>query len=146
MVGLYAYNDHCEPPSFALEPNVYVQSTAGFIRGQYTFGLLWNPKADVDALLTDVFQQAFGPAAAPVRRYYERLDPGNEPLVSEHLLPFSGTLPVSLRVVCDICPYRRRVLKDQSRHQADRSQNALRSPADEDRHQHLVEFKSRFQR
>ena len=37
MVGLYAYNDHCEPPSFALEPNVYVQSTAGFIRGRYTF-------------------------------------------------------------------------------------------------------------
>ncbi len=37
MVGLYAYNDHCEPPSFPLEPNVYVQSTAGFIRGRYTF-------------------------------------------------------------------------------------------------------------
>lgn len=37
MVGLYAYNDHCEPPSFPLESNVYVQSTAGFIRGKYTF-------------------------------------------------------------------------------------------------------------
>lgn len=37
MIGLYAYNDHCEPPSFQLEPNVYVQSTAGFIRGRYTF-------------------------------------------------------------------------------------------------------------
>src|SRR5262249_55761592 len=37
MVGLYAYNDHGEPPTFDLEPNVYVQSTAGFIRGKYTF-------------------------------------------------------------------------------------------------------------
>ncbi len=37
MVGMLAYNDHCEPPSFPLEPNVYVQSTAGFVRGRYTF-------------------------------------------------------------------------------------------------------------
>lgn len=27
MVGLYAYREHAEPPSFALEPNVYVQIT-----------------------------------------------------------------------------------------------------------------------
>ena len=143
MVGMYAYNDHCEPPSFALEPNVYVQSTAGFIRGRYTFdelmeiwpqalpqpGLLrvflrvavglrhaarrtrgqreiasasgcakyaaWGrpasiaraattggctaaattwptgccgiPTADVDALLADFYEQAFGPAAAVMR-------------------------------------------------------------------------------
>lgn len=161
MVGLYAYNDHCEPPSFALEPNVYVQMTAGFIRGKYTFDelmerwpkvasnfgfyeylsvwlwdfdmppggrganvkyirdqirryaaigatsldcesgnnwglhgrgyyiankLMWNPKADLDTLLDDFYQQAFGPAAEPMRRYYERLDPGNDPLLSEHLL------------------------------------------------------------
>ena len=37
MVGMLAYNDHCEPPSFPLEPNVYVQLTAGFIRGRHTF-------------------------------------------------------------------------------------------------------------
>jgi hypothetical protein len=161
MVGVLAYNQHCEPPAFALEPNVYVQSTAGFICGKYTFEelmelwpkhcrslgfydylsvwlwdwdmppagragnlkylreqipryaelhatsidcesgnnwglhglgyyvankLMWNPKADVDALLADFFRQAFGPAAAPMRRYYQRLDPGKEPLVSEHLL------------------------------------------------------------
>jgi hypothetical protein len=161
MVGLYAYNDHCEPPSFALEPNVYVQSTAGFIRGKYTFDelmelwprhcqnmgfyeylsvwlwdfdlppggrganleylrerlpryvggnatsidcesgdnwgvhglgyylanrLMWDPKADADAVLADFYEQAFGPAAAVMRRYYERLDPGREPLVSENLL------------------------------------------------------------
>ena len=161
MVGMYAYNDHCEPPSFALAPNVYVQSTAGFIRGRYTFDelmelwpkhcknmgfyeyfsvwlwdfdmlpggrganvdliserirryaslgatsldcesgnnwglhgrgyyiankLMWNPQLDVDALLADFYEKAFGPAADAVRRYYERLDPGNEPLMSEHLL------------------------------------------------------------
>ncbi len=161
MIGMLAYSDHCEPPSFALEPNVYVQSTAGFIRGRYTFDelmelwprrcknlgfydyysvwlwdfdrvpggrganlkyireqipryfqhgatsidcesgnnwgvhgrgyyvanrLMWDPKTDVDALLADFYAQAFGPAAAPLQRYYERLDPGNEPLVSEHLL------------------------------------------------------------
>jgi hypothetical protein len=161
MVGMLAYGDHCEPPSFALEPNVFVMPTAGFITGKYTFAelmelwpkrcknvgfyeylsewlwdfdqvpggrganlkylrerlpryvqlgatsvdcessnnwgvhgrgyyvanrLMWNPKIDVDALLADFYPQAFGPAAAVMKRYYERLDPGNEPLVSEHLL------------------------------------------------------------
>jgi len=161
MVGMYAYNDHCEPPAFSLEPNVYVQSTAGFIRGRFTFDelmelwpkrcsnmgfyeyfsvwlwdfdmlpggrganiklirdrirrytalgatsldcesgnnwglhgrgyyianrLMWDPDADVDALLADFYERAFGPAAAVIARYYERLDPGNEPLMSEHLL------------------------------------------------------------
>lgn len=161
MVGLYAYNEHCEPPSFPLEPNVYVQSTAGFITGRYTFDellqlwpkvcrqmgfylyfsvyawdwdklpggaggnlkylreeiprlaasgatsfdcesgdnwgphgrgyyiasrLMWNPQADVDALLQDFYRRAFGPAAGIMQRYYERLDPGNKPLVSENLL------------------------------------------------------------
>lgn len=36
-VGLYAYNEHCEPPGFDLAPNVYVQLTAGFTTGKYTF-------------------------------------------------------------------------------------------------------------
>lgn len=161
MIGLYAYNEHCEPPSFALEPNVYVQSTAGFIRGRYTFDelkklwpkhcknmgfyeyfsvwlwdfdmppggrgadvagirkrireyaalgatsldaesgnnwgvhgrgyyvaarLMWNPDADMEAILSDFYSAAFGPAAATMRRYYERLDPGADPLISKHLL------------------------------------------------------------
>jgi len=161
LVGLYAYNEHSEPPSFALEPNVYVQLTAGFTRGRYTFEellelwprkcrnmgfyeyfsvwpwdfdqlpggrandfvylrkqipryvqsgatsldcessgnfglhgrgyyvahkLMWNPKANVDALLADFYQKAFGPAAAPMRRYYERSDRGAKPLISAHLL------------------------------------------------------------
>lgn len=37
MVGLLAYNEHSEPPDFALEPNVYVQLTMGFIRGRHRF-------------------------------------------------------------------------------------------------------------
>lgn len=161
MVGMYAYNDHCEPPTFELEPNVYVQSTAGFITGRYTFDelieiwptkcksmgfyeyfsvwlwdfdnlpggrganvpymkkqikryadanatsldcesgnnwgphgrgyhvanrLMWNPDADVDALLADFYAKAFGPGAVAMKRYYERLDPGNQPLMSRHLL------------------------------------------------------------
>jgi hypothetical protein len=161
MVGMLAYNEHCEPPSFALEPNVYVQLTAGFIRGQYSFDelkelwpkvcrnlgfyeyfsvwlwdhdmppggraadikqvrarirdyvrhqatsldcesgnnwgphglgyylankLMWNSEADMEALRRDFLEQAFGLAAAPVGRYYDRLDPGHDPLISEHLL------------------------------------------------------------
>jgi len=56
-------------------------------RGYYIANkLMWNPQADVDELLADFYEKAFGPAADAMRRYYERLDPGNEPLVSEHLL------------------------------------------------------------
>lgn len=36
-VGTYAYSLHSEPPSFGMAPNVYVQITAGFTRGRYTF-------------------------------------------------------------------------------------------------------------
>ena len=161
MIGMLAYNDHCEPPSFSLAPNVYVQSTAGFIRGRYTFEelmrlwptvcrdmgfyeyfsvwlwdfdmppggdaaslahvrrrirqyaeigatsvdcesgnnwglhgrgyylanrLMWDPDADVDVLLADFYEKAFGPAAAVMKRYYERLGSDSRPLVSEHLL------------------------------------------------------------
>ncbi len=157
MVGCLAYNQHSEPPSFKLEPNVYVQLTAGFIRGRYTHDellelwpkacarlgfyeyfsvwlwdfdrlpggnganltrtklmldrylkagatsfdaesgnnwgvhgrgyyiankLLWNPAADVPALLADFYDKAFGPAAPAVRRYYERVAPDGAPLVS----------------------------------------------------------------
>lgn len=161
MVGCLAYNEHSEPPSFALEPNVYVQLTAGFTRGRYTFDelvdlwprkakamgfyeyfsvwlwdfdrlpggnganlshirsriaryakagatsldaesgnnwgvhgrgyyvanrLLWNPDADVDALLADFYEKAFGPAAPAMKRYYERVAPDNRPLLSRGLV------------------------------------------------------------
>ncbi|MAE61655.1 MAG: hypothetical protein CMJ49_09905, partial [Planctomycetaceae bacterium] len=42
MVGLYAYNLHSEPPDFELAPNVYVQLTSGFIRGQYSYDELFE--------------------------------------------------------------------------------------------------------
>jgi hypothetical protein len=161
MVGLLAYSEHSEPPSFALEPNVYVQLTAGFIRGRYTHEqlidlwskkcknlgfyeyfsvwlwdfdrlpggnganlartqkmvrryveagatsfdaesgnnwgvhgrgyyvanrLLWNPDADVSAILADFYDKAFGPGAQAMKRYYERLAPEAEPLLSRGLI------------------------------------------------------------
>src|SRR5687767_11086143 len=42
MVGVLAYNEHSEPPTFDLEPNVYVQLTAGFTTGKYTFDELMD--------------------------------------------------------------------------------------------------------
>jgi hypothetical protein len=161
MVGLYAYHEHCEPPTFDLEPNMYVQLTAGFTTGKYTFDelldlwpqrcknlgyydyfsvwtwdrdrlpggrggdvpylikaikryadhhatsidaesgnnwgphgrgyyianrLMWNPNSDAAAILADFYDKAFGPAASAMKRYYERLDPGNKPMLSRHLL------------------------------------------------------------
>jgi hypothetical protein len=47
---------------------------------------MWNPNADADALLEDFYARAFGPGAAAMQRYYERVDPGNKPIMSEHLL------------------------------------------------------------
>ncbi|MDY0165887.1 MAG: DUF4838 domain-containing protein [Thermoguttaceae bacterium] len=160
-VGTLAYNVHTEPPSFRMRPNVFVQLTAGFTRGRYTFDelldiwpervdqfgvyeylnvwawtrdmpgaargantayirerfplyyrkgartmscesgsnfganglgylvasrLMWNPAADVDAVLADFYSKAFGPAAAVMKDYYERFDGGNRPLVSDHLM------------------------------------------------------------
>jgi hypothetical protein len=56
-------------------------------RGYYIASkLMWNPQADVDALLADFYDKAFGPAAAVMKRYYERLDPGNHPLISVDLM------------------------------------------------------------
>lgn len=152
MVGLLAYSNHTDPPSFELEPNVYVQLTHGFNysergltfeqlasewsrkcknlgfyayfsvwqsdrdrlpmpsvrgaekwvrfyaersgssiaaessanwgpRGLYYYvaaRLMWDPKTDVDQLLADFYENAFGPAAAPMRRFYQRLGADTE--------------------------------------------------------------------
>ena len=161
LVGCLAYSDHSEPPTFELEPNVYVQLTAGFNYGQYSHDelvelwpkkcknlgfyeyysvwlwdfdklpggsganltrtktmidryvkagatsydaesgnnwgvhgrgyyiankLLWNPDADVNALLADFYDKAFGPAAAPMKRYYERIAPDEKPILSRGLI------------------------------------------------------------
>lgn len=161
MVGCLAYSEHSEPPSFVLEPNLYVQLTAGFTIGRYTTDelidlwpqkcrnlgfynyfsvwlwdfdklpggkggdvtaiqkmmqrylkvgatsidnesgnnwgihgrgyylankLMWNPAAEVAPLLADFYEQAFGPAAPAMRRYYERVAPDEQPLMSRGLV------------------------------------------------------------
>lgn len=157
MVGIYAYNWHCDPPTFQLEPNVYVElTTALLLNTKYGFDellrlwpqkckyfglydywavydwirdrlpsgrtgnlkyvaeklpyyvkqgicslsaesgnswgsqglgyyiaarVLWNSKTDIEALKNDFYEKAFGPAKIPMKRYYERIDSGNNPLV-----------------------------------------------------------------
>ncbi|MEX0776002.1 MAG: DUF4838 domain-containing protein [Phycisphaeraceae bacterium] len=48
--------------------------------------LMWNPEANVEALVTDFLEKAFGPAAPAMRRYYARFDHGNKTLWSKHEL------------------------------------------------------------
>ncbi|MFZ4775545.1 MAG: DUF4838 domain-containing protein [Terrimicrobiaceae bacterium] len=162
QVGVLAYYEHSTPPSFPLEPNIYVQLTSGWNNGPYTFDelmklwgqrcrnlgfydyysvwnwdwdmlpggrannmdfvrrvslyaaqgassyscesgnnwgvhgrgyyvanrLMWNPRADVVAILDDFYSKAFGPAAPAMQRYYERFEwrDAGEPLMGEPLL------------------------------------------------------------
>lgn len=161
MVGLLAYNYHIAPPAFALEPNVYVELTAGFNMSRYSYAelfdmwprkarhigfyeyfsvydwdqdklpggriasirwlreripyyaalnaasisaqsgnswgphgrgyylasrLLWNPQADADAILADFYDRAYGPAAASMTRFHERICPDSSNLVSTVLV------------------------------------------------------------
>jgi len=79
MVGLLAYSNHADPPSFPLEPNVYVQLTHGFNfsgkgytfeellkqweaktsnLGMYAYLSIWNSDSDWDRL-----------PGAPVRKW-----------------------------------------------------------------------------
>ncbi len=50
--------------------------------------LMWNPDADVDGITADFYDKAFGPAAATMRRYYERWMPGlqSPPIMSRQLI------------------------------------------------------------
>lgn len=159
LIGILAYDYTADVPSFPLEPNVYVELTSIFVRGQHTYDQLldlwpkkaanlgfydyysvfhwdrgglstrgsitavrkqitdlaargaksfnpeiscswipygpsyyltarlrWNPQANVDALLQDFYTKAFGPAAQPMQRYYERTDPGRQDLITVHHL------------------------------------------------------------
>lgn len=161
-VGLLAYSWHSDAPAFALEPNVYVQLTAGMNASKYSFDelfrfwtekcrhigiyeyysywemdkcmmpgagpqnnldalgartrnyvsngvasisgqaancwgvsglgyylagrLMWDSSADTRALRADFYEKAFGPAAAPMARYYERLNLDNNPFPGAALL------------------------------------------------------------
>ncbi len=40
----------------------------------------------MNAILADFYGKAFGPGAAAMQRYYERVDAGNKPLFSKHLI------------------------------------------------------------
>jgi hypothetical protein len=52
-----------------------------YLRGQ----LLWDPDADVDALLADFYQRFYGPAAKPMAEYWSALFKAwEETLVTEH--------------------------------------------------------------
>lgn len=148
MVGVYAYRETAEPPSFELEPNVYIEmatlfnmskytydqlydmwrqkaknlgfyeyfsffdadfshvpgsragsikfiktqipfyaglnATAVFAQSSNAFGphgrgyylatkMLWNPNTNADMVLDDFYERAYGPAAAPMKRYHERI-------------------------------------------------------------------------
>lgn len=54
-------------------------------RGYYIANrLMWNPRVDVQAVLEDFYAKAFGPAAAPMKRWYERFDPGNSEFIDEN--------------------------------------------------------------
>ncbi len=155
-VGLLAYSWHSDPPDFVLEPNVFVQLTAGMNASKLSFDelleawsakcgrlgvyeyysywemdqgmlpgggpqvrhdemparmqrlidhgvialtaeasvnfgvhglpyylahkLMWDPTADPTALKRDFCASAFGPAAEPMLRYYERFNLSSHPL------------------------------------------------------------------
>ena len=52
-----------------------------FFRAQ----LLWNPDADVDALQAEFYQKFYGPAAAPMQKYWEAIQTAwDETIVTEH--------------------------------------------------------------
>jgi hypothetical protein len=54
-------------------------------RGYYLANyLMWDGKADVDALLDDFYAKLFGPAAEAMHSFYDRFDKGRSPLISEH--------------------------------------------------------------
>jgi hypothetical protein len=157
LVTLYAYYEHTDPPSFALEPNVFVLLTHGYNQSTHSFDNLvdlwvqkskmmgyyeyfsvwqsdrdmppfvtdewqkqiafyaahnakaieaesssnwgprgvgyyiankamWNPQVDDAELLTDFYEKAFGPAAGAMRRHYERLTIGRDPLMGDYLI------------------------------------------------------------
>ena len=166
-VGLLAYSWHSDPPDFLLEPNVYVQLTAGMNASKFSFDelfkawtekcghmgiyeyysywemdksmlpgtgvanklddlgprmlnfanshvasisaqaannwgvnglgyylgarLMWDASSDTKALRKDFYEKAFGPASAPMERYFERLNLSNLPLTGRTLLRQSVT-------------------------------------------------------
>src|SRR5208282_6710631 len=47
--------------------------------------LLWNPEEDVDALLDDFYARFFGPAAGPMKKYWDTIFTAwQDTIVTEH--------------------------------------------------------------
>lgn len=46
--------------------------------------LVWNPAADADAVLDDYYRRGFGPAAGPVREYFEALEQARMSFTAQH--------------------------------------------------------------
>jgi hypothetical protein len=71
-----------------------------FFRGQ----LMWNPDADVEALLKEFYPGFYGPAATPMERYWHRLfSAWDKTIVTEHEYPaipaiYTPALVAALRV------------------------------------------------
>jgi len=52
-----------------------------YVRGQ----LMWNPDADVDAVLADFYQKFYGPAAAPMADYWNAINKAwEDSVITEH--------------------------------------------------------------
>ena len=55
---------------FAQSSNAFAMQMRGYL---VATRLMWNPEADVDAILADFYDKAYGPAAAPMKRFHERV-------------------------------------------------------------------------
>ncbi|NNU43655.1 DUF4838 domain-containing protein [Ramlibacter montanisoli] len=56
-----------------------------FLNLYFRLQLLWNPDADVDAMLAEFYPAFYGPAAVPMREYWEAIfDAWKATLVTEH--------------------------------------------------------------
>jgi hypothetical protein len=68
--------------------SISAESTANWgVNGRAYYAanaLMWNPYLDLDAFLNDFYEKAFGPGAAAMKRYYERLV--NSPFISKQLI------------------------------------------------------------
>lgn len=62
-MGITGWRVECLAPWGSESPSLYIAAK-----------LMWNHKADVDALLKDYFERFFGPAAGPMQAYFTMLD------------------------------------------------------------------------
>jgi hypothetical protein len=74
QAGILGVDTECRGAMATIFTNLY-------LRGQ----LLWNPDADVDALLADFYQKFYGPAAGPMAEYWNAIFKAwADTIVTEH--------------------------------------------------------------